>query len=143
MCEIRCTCVWGCQSVTERKDHRIPKRRVATGGIDGSRNSQDQSDAAQQSAQPIRNPEGPNHEFKVHAPDKQTATPTAATARAQKCPMPDGNLTKKTCVNRNHPCCIRKRSSFFTAPSCRLMFYFFERCCRLMLPFLIRQPRLA
>jgi hypothetical protein len=143
--------VWGCQSVTERKDHRIPKKRVATGGIDGSRNSQDQSEcqmllSSQHSLSEIQRVLITNSRYT--APDKQTATPTAATARAQKCPMPNGNLTKKTCVNRNHPCCIRKRSSsssssFFTAPSCRLMFYFFERCCRLMLPFLIRQPRLA
>ena len=31
----------------------------------------------------------------------------------RKWPMPDGNLTKKTCFNRNHPCCVRKRSFFF------------------------------
>jgi len=32
----------------------------------------------------------------------------------RKWPMPDGNLTKKPCFNRNHPCCVRKR--FFFPP---------------------------
>jgi len=52
----------------------------------------------------------------------------------RKWPMPDGNLTKKTCFNRNHPCCVRKRSFFSTAPCCRLMF---------TLPYPAPPPRLA
>jgi len=91
-----------------------------------------QSEAAQQSAHPIRNSEGPNQEFKIHRSRRanSNASDDSYCSSPENWPMPDGNLTKKTCFNRNHPCCVRKRSFFSTAP-----------CCRLKLPFPIRHHR--